>query len=627
MLVFVSFLNTHAQRTCGSMEHLQMIIKNDPSVIQQRQQIENHTAQFTNKPSNSRAVITIPVVVHVVYNTTAENVSDAQIFSQINVLNNDFRKMNTDVANTPSLFVGFTADVQVEFCLAQRDPSGNSTTGITRTYSSVTSFGTNDNVKFSSSGGKDAWDRNQYLNLWVCDLGSGYLGYAQFPGGAANTDGVVIDYQAFGTTGSAALPFNKGRTATHEVGHWLNLYHIWGDDGSSCSGSDLIADTPNQADENYGCPSFPSPSCSNTSDMFMNYMDYTDDACMFMFTTGQSSRMNAVLASGGFRFSLQSSLGCSPPAGGTTCVVPSGLNTTAITTSSATLNWNIVSGSSSYNLRIKATSSVTWNSGTSTSNSINITGLSPNTQYEFQVEAICTSSASGFSGSSLFTTLSNSTCNDNYEANNSLSAAKYITPGNTITALIGNSSDNDYFTFTTSTQRNIKIILSNLPADYDLILYDSRGRKLKQSINSGTADEQIIYNTSKTGNYYIRVYGYNGAFSTSQCYNLLVQTSSSSFRNNITSEDVESLNIVSSVINIYPNPVINDLFISYHAVKNEDVTLNVFDLTGKVICHYSETAFLGENLYKVTASDFPSGMYFVEVSNGRYASKMRFIKE
>ena len=134
------------------------------------------------------------------------------------------------------------------------------------------------------------------------------MGYSQFPGGPASTDGIVIAYQYFGNTGTAVAPFNKGRTTTHELGHWLNLYHIWGDDNGSCSGSDYVQDTPNQSNYNYSCPTFPHPSCSNTSDMFMNYMDYTDDICMNIFTEGQKQRMLAVLNTS--RASLKTSDKC-----------------------------------------------------------------------------------------------------------------------------------------------------------------------------------------------------------------------------------------------------------------------------------------------------------------------------
>ncbi len=302
------------------MERLQYLIRQDPAILSRMAELEAQTrAYIETQPyqpqQRTNNVITIPVVVHIVYRTSAENISNAQVQSQIDVLNEDFRRLNTDAANTPSLFQSVAADVEIQFCLATRDPSGNPTSGITRTQTTKTSFSVyTDDVKYSSQGGQDAWPTDQYLNIWVCNLGGNILGYAQFPnGGPAATDGVVIDYRYFGRGGSAQAPFNKGRTATHEVGHWLNLRHIWGD--AQC-GDDYVNDTPIQQGPNYNCPTFPSPSCGNTSDMFMNYMDYTDDACMNLFTQGQKTRMRAVLAPNGFRAGLLSSLGCAPPGGG-----------------------------------------------------------------------------------------------------------------------------------------------------------------------------------------------------------------------------------------------------------------------------------------------------------------------
>lgn len=289
------------QRHCAADDVLKEQLKEDPSLAQRMEEIESFTDRFISDPSSARLLpdgtIEIPVVVNVVYNTTAENVSDAQIATQITVLNKDFGATNTDYNNTPAPFQPVrSGNVGVTFVLDQ----------VIRRSSSVTGWSTNDAVKKTNRGGINPTSPSTKLNLWVCDLSGGILGYAQFPGGRSNTDGVVIDYQAFGTTGSAAAPFNKGRTATHEVGHWMNLRHIWGDDGISCTGSDLVTDTPNQADENYGCPVFPQVSCSNgpNGDMFMNYMDYTDDACMFMFTLGQKSRMLSVFATGGPRNSF-----------------------------------------------------------------------------------------------------------------------------------------------------------------------------------------------------------------------------------------------------------------------------------------------------------------------------------
>jgi hypothetical protein len=173
-------------------------------------------------------------------------------------------------------------------------------------------------VKNSKRGGDNPWDATKYLNLWACNLGQGLLGYAQFPGGAAATDGVVISPVYFGRTGTVTSPYNLGRTGSHEVGHWLNLNHIWGDDNGACTGTDNVADTPNQGAEHYGKPIFPQVSCSNgpNGDMFMNYMDYVDDNAMFMFSTGQSSRMNALLGIGGARVGLLTSQGGVTPGGG-----------------------------------------------------------------------------------------------------------------------------------------------------------------------------------------------------------------------------------------------------------------------------------------------------------------------
>ena len=286
------------------MDHLEMEFQKDPKRAQKMQQIERHTQKFLENAENRavNGVITIPVVVHIVYNNSTENISDAQIQTQIDVLNEDFRRLNSDADNTWSQ----AADVEIEFCMATVDPNGNATNGITRTQTSVTAFSTNDNMKFNSSGGKDAWPAGDYLNMWVCDISGGILGYAQFPGGSPATDGVVMDYQYFGTIGTATAPFDLGRTATHEVGHWLNLRHIWGDGG--CSVDDFVGDTPTSDAANYGCATG-HVSCSST-DMVQNYMDYSDDACMNLFTQGQKTRMRALFDNGGARESLLNSGAC-----------------------------------------------------------------------------------------------------------------------------------------------------------------------------------------------------------------------------------------------------------------------------------------------------------------------------
>jgi hypothetical protein len=232
-------------------------------------------------------VINIPVYVHVVYSNSNENISDAQISSQMRVLNDDFRMQNSDASNTPAEFASVAADTEITFSLA----------GTFRYSDSRTSWGTNDAVKSAYP----PISPSTHLNIWVCNIGGGILGYAQFPGGNLATDGVVCAPQYFGTTGFVQAPFNKGRTMTHEVGHYLNLRHIWGD--GRCRQDDFVSDTPSSDGPNYGCPSYPTVNC-RSNDMTMNYMDYTDDACMSLFTQGQKERMRATFQSGGGRSSI-----------------------------------------------------------------------------------------------------------------------------------------------------------------------------------------------------------------------------------------------------------------------------------------------------------------------------------
>jgi hypothetical protein len=285
-------------------------------------QMEKHVANFSNQRSlgllSDHEVITVPVVVHVLHTGqpvgTGRNISVAQIQSQIDVLNEDFRRLNADASNTPLAFQGVASDPEIEFVLACVDPNGNPSNGIVRVQTNVNSFTLVENpdgsvneeatgIKFAPTG-SPAWPADRYLNIWVCNLGNDLLGYAQFPDMMATqpeTDGVVVRTSSFGRTGNLQAPFDLGRTATHEVGHWLNLWHVWGEGG--CASDDFVIDTPNQFGPNFNCPSHPQVSCSS-NDMFMNYMDYTDDGCMNIFTEGQTDRMRALFSPGGFRESF-----------------------------------------------------------------------------------------------------------------------------------------------------------------------------------------------------------------------------------------------------------------------------------------------------------------------------------
>ncbi|WP_158730522.1 MULTISPECIES: zinc metalloprotease [unclassified Flavobacterium] len=281
------------KRGCASQEVLDAQMKADPSLALRMNKIEEFTK---NAMANGRLVngkVQIPVVVNVLYRTTAENISLAQIQSQIDILNKDFNALNSDFNQVPTLFAGVKANVGISFVLD----------AVYRKSTTKTSWGTDNAMKIASQGGIAPTSPTTKMNLWACTIGGGILGYAQFPGGSSSTDGVVIDSKYLGNTGTAVYPFNLGRTATHEVGHWMNLRHIWGD--ANC-GSDLVSDTPTHNAANSGVPAYPHYStCTGTPvEMTMNYMDYTDDRGMYMFSNGQKSRMAAVFVSGGARASF-----------------------------------------------------------------------------------------------------------------------------------------------------------------------------------------------------------------------------------------------------------------------------------------------------------------------------------
>lgn len=292
-------------KNCQTMEVLSRKLIENPGLYQKMYAIEKHSRTVIanakgsanrGKPGNGgggtdpvppSGTVNIPVIVNII-EISAGDVTQAQIDSQIKILNEDYNNNNPNTSNVPSDFAGLVADCDITFVLA----------GVNRKVSTKSSWGTNDAMKFASQGGIDVTDPSNYLNIWVCNIGGGILGYAQFPGGSPSTDGVVIGTAYFGETSGV---YGDGRTATHEVGHWLNLRHIWGD--GRCNRDDFVADTPTSDRYNSGCPSYPTIHC-NSADMTMNYMDYVYDDCMYMFTPGQNDRMRALFAPGGSRESF-----------------------------------------------------------------------------------------------------------------------------------------------------------------------------------------------------------------------------------------------------------------------------------------------------------------------------------
>jgi hypothetical protein len=278
-------------RGCASADVHAANLAKYPHLQAKMNEIESFTQDAIQRGRLVNGHIEIPVYVHVLYRTNSENISDAQINSQIDVLNEDFNLANADASNAPAEFAAVQGNSGIQFVLE----------GITRKSTKKRSWRVNDDMKKSSKGGVDPITPETHLNIWVVgqmSQGGTILGYAQFPGGNPATDGIVVGHNFFGRVGTLYSPFDLGRTATHEVGHYLNLRHIWGDGG--CGASDFVSDTPDSDGPNYGCPSYPSVACGS-NDMTMNFMDYTDDACMYMFSEGQVDRMLAIFASGGPR--------------------------------------------------------------------------------------------------------------------------------------------------------------------------------------------------------------------------------------------------------------------------------------------------------------------------------------
>jgi hypothetical protein len=243
-------------------------------------------------------VYTVPVVFHVVLSDPG-SVSDADIQAQLDTLNHDYAGSNADSSKVPAYFKSLFGRSGIQFCLARRTPDGLPFSGIDRVTTVRSSFSVNnEGVKHTAFGGVDGWDQDRYLNIWICSLSGGILGYSSFPDDDDKSlHGVVVDYRTI--PGGQYSSYNQGKTLTHEIGHFFNLYHIWGDDDGACTGTDYVDDTPDQANSSSACAGgkrFDACTASGNGIMYQNYMDYTADDCLVMFTNEQVLRMEATAA-------------------------------------------------------------------------------------------------------------------------------------------------------------------------------------------------------------------------------------------------------------------------------------------------------------------------------------------
>ena len=619
-LFFATLSAQNTAHQCQSHVNLTQQLTADPSLKDRLDANERFTTAFANRVKlRGGQQITIPVVVHVV----SSSVTDAQVLSQIEALNRDYNKLNTDATKTPSEFISLTADCEIKFQLAVRTPGNDPTNGIIRHTSSRAEWGGQDDVKKPSRGGFAPWNASKYLNIYVCTIGNGVLGYASFPGTPAEVDGVVIDPTAFGTTGTARRPFNVGRTCVHEVAHWLNLYHIWGD--TNC-GDDRCSDTPQQKEPHYGDltkATYSTCGGTQTRDMSMNFMDYVNDASMVMFSNGQKTRMQATLS--GTRASILTSDGCVPPVQ-IGCKVKNIL-VSELKTTAATISWEAISGTKTYTIDIKKTGTTNWLSTTTNASTYTFSNLIPNEFYAVRIKSDC--STATLSEEVNFSTRLAAKGMDDYESNNSRVEAKEIKANGTIAALIGDEKDVDWFSVkTTAAQPNLKVILSTLATDYDLRVYDANGKMLKASTIQGLDNESVGINSTVAATYFIQVYGYNKAFDAYSSYTLATITSAQAFT---TDEVFEYYNksvrsVEEDAFQIYPNPVVVDATFYFDAKKEGLVTLQIADLRGLV--HFKTTQNIGKATPSVSVdlSALPSGIYIATAEQSGEIKSKKLVK-
>jgi PKD repeat protein len=660
---------------CVTTENLQDLLSKDPSLYEKIQKFEKELEEYQHNPATTKSVRIIPTVVHVIHMYGSENISKAQIENQIATLNLDMNRLNSDTTNTPAPFAAVAANCQIEFRLAKIDPNGNCTDGIVRVYSPLTNGPVNrDDVKAVSY-----WPSNKYFNIWVVkniDNGGGQgtiLGYAQYPGfGPANTDGVVIRADYFGSIGTGNAGY-KGRTTTHEVGHWLGLRHIWGD--ATC-GNDNVADTPPHEAANSGCPTFPykaNNSCGAgpNGEMYVNYMDYTNGGCQNMFTQGQKAVMDFVL--NGTRANLWSASNlaatgvdgsqtgiCAPKADfkADKIFICAGQSVTFTDLSwngpVEVRNWSFTGGTPStssdsmpvitYNTPGTYPVSLTVSnaSGSNTKTQIAYINVSPSPGgptplFESFEDAQpipnnrwlvnnpdngttwTVSSAAGATGIYSARILNNAA---NYNNVDELISTTYNMSGVTSASIKFKVA---YAQRTSSTNDILRLFVSGNCGQTWALRWSQSGSTLATApitssnfVPTATQWKEVTVSnipaTNFTSNFRFKF------------------TFESAGGNNIYIDDI-NLNIISSIdenssikeLSIYPNPSNGVVNIEYTAVKELQTTFTIYDITGRLVLQQQSQSSIGKNKFTINQnSTLRPGMYVLSIENeeGKYSQRL-----
>jgi hypothetical protein len=579
---------------------------------------------------NGVTLVRIPVVVHVIHNGTAmgtgANISDAQVLSQIQVLNEDYRRiLNTNGYNTHD----DGADTNIEFFLAKESPDGCTTTGIERydlsNISTTWSSDTNGNIELTLKP-MTIWDSSKYLNMWTVTFdpvsNSDLLGYAQGPGGPSETDGVVMGYQYFGSNDAPGVTipgdYNLGRTTTHEVGHFLGLFHTF---QSGCADGDFCDDTPATAQENYGCPidqdSCPVGNGDGVFDMVENYMDYTDDSCMNIFTIDQSARMDGVLS--GARQSLADS------------TVPDELPSVIYDSSIKILDLNLDSCTSSLTPEIELTNygTITLTSATISYNLNNGTPIIHNwsgSLIEGASQIITLQSLSTPSGSNDFNVAvsqSNTdlrTCNDtdsgnfvgvNYASavtiNLTLNTDSYADETSWEFGPIGNPTLYTSPEYDNSNNDKTYDYVFNVSPNecYTFKIIDAYGDGLCCAKNGGEGSYELRTNDDTL----IRIGGLFGYSESTE-----ISTTTLSVDNYFMEND----------ISLYPNPTSTDITIKVSTINDLPNNIQVYNILGQNLL--SKRISTAEDL-KINASNLSKGMYFIRITKDYASITLPFIKK